>query len=57
MSDDTARAVRICLVALTSKSENVRMKPNRNKIINKYKRNKFDDINTSPFELSTYKII
>ena len=38
--------------------DDVRMKLNRNKIINKYKSNQIlCDINTSPFELSTYKII
>ena len=39
MSDDTARALSMGLVALTSKSKHVQMKPNKNKIINKYKSN------------------
>ena len=39
MSDDTAWALSMGLVALTSKSKHVRMKLNKNKIINKYESN------------------
>ena len=39
MSDDTAQALLMGLVVLTSESKHVPMKPNRNKIINNYKSN------------------
>ena len=58
MSDDTAGALSMGLVSLTSKSKLFEWNQKEIKSSTNTKAiNFFDNINTSPFELSTYKII